>query len=91
MSAAFLAPYIRQNRWHDPAFLSRSEHTCDSLYRLDLSLLELSVTSCHIDQCVGILPVQLPDDVAALLVGMFRNRACVHKEDVRSLAPWHSL
>ena len=91
MSAAFVTANLREDHRYDAAFLCRSEYACDTIYRFDFSFLELGIAAGHEYVCFRILPVKLPDYVAALLVGMFGNRACVHKEYVSSLAPRHCL
>ena len=60
------------------AFLCSSEYCSHSFDRLDLCLLHLCIASCHIYQCIRILPVQLPDDVAALLVRVLGHCAGVY-------------
>ena len=91
MSAAAAAMGLRQNLRHYLTFFCSSEYSCNAFYGLIVTASQLCRTSGNIYKCLRILPVQLPDDIAALLIGMFSYSSRVYKEYIGALVPWHRL
>ena len=83
--------YLCNDAWYDLAFFCCSKYCGNAFDSLNLRLLQLGIAAGYKYQRIRILSVQLSDDVAALLVGVFCDGACVHKEDISSLCPRHSL
>ena len=91
MSTSGAAMSLGQNLRHHLALLCRSEYACNAFYGLVVTASQLCRTSGNIYKRLRILPVQLPDDIAALLIGMLSHSTRIHKEHVSSLVPWHRL
>ena len=91
MSTSGAAMSLGQNFRHYLALLCRSKYACNAFYGLIVTASQLCRTSGNIYKCIRILPVQLPDDIAALLIGMFSYSTRVYKEYIGALVPWHRL
>ena len=67
-AATFRATYLGKYGRDNHALLCSSEYSSYSLNGLNLSFLELGITSCHKNKSIRILPVQLPDYITTFLV-----------------------
>ena len=91
MSATVSPGGILYDIWYDQTLFGRSKHAYDAFDCLVVCSSELRRATRHEYSGMRVLSVQFSDYVAALLVGMLGDSACVHNEDICSLAPRHSL